>query len=173
MSTRRRPFCSVIYGFAGQIPERVCVLPSYFQAHGNNGLIGAVASFATSSRKFLHISLDFGQKRNSIELSPPIQFRIEWADSQGMSPLLGCRPILFCPGVSRWSSARLRKSTLINSTRVETGRFRVPIRSTFVGTRFGYSAQSGDLTTQSVTRLTTDAGASTSSSTAPSLYARE
>jgi len=46
-------------------------------------------------RKFLHIGLDFGKKRHSIELSPPIQFRIEWADSQGMSPLLGCRPILF------------------------------------------------------------------------------
>jgi len=28
-----------------------------------------------------------------MEISPPIQFRIEWADSQGLSPLLGCRPI--------------------------------------------------------------------------------
>jgi len=28
-----------------------------------------------------------------MDVSPPIQFRIEWADSQGMSPLLGCRPI--------------------------------------------------------------------------------
>ena len=43
--------------------------------------------------RFLHIALDFVEKRTSIELSPPIQFRIEWADSQGMSPLLGCRPI--------------------------------------------------------------------------------
>src|ERR1700691_1227156 len=41
----------------------------------------------------LQTSLDFPPKRISIELSPPIQFRIEWADSQGMSPLLGCRPI--------------------------------------------------------------------------------
>ena len=47
----------------------------------------------TVRRKFLHIGLDFGKKRHSIEVSPPIQFRIEWADSQGMSPLLGCRPI--------------------------------------------------------------------------------
>src|SRR5437867_12972506 len=29
-----------------------------------------------------------------MEVSPPIQFRIEWADSQGKSPLLGCRPLL-------------------------------------------------------------------------------
>jgi hypothetical protein len=43
--------------------------------------------------KNLQLTLDFPVKRNSIELSPPIQFRIEWADSQGMSPLLGCRPI--------------------------------------------------------------------------------
>ena len=47
----------------------------------------------TVRRKFLHMGLDFGKKRHSIEVSPPIQFRIEWADSQGMSPLLGCRPI--------------------------------------------------------------------------------
>jgi hypothetical protein len=37
-------------------------------------------------------SLDFRAGRISIEVSPPIQFRIERADSQGMSPLLGCRP---------------------------------------------------------------------------------
>src|SRR6266852_3949433 len=42
----------------------------------------------------LQLTLDFPAKRISIEVSPPIQFRIEWADSQGMSPLLGCRPIL-------------------------------------------------------------------------------
>src|ERR1700739_4090846 len=47
----------------------------------------------SGARKFLHISLDFRQNRTTIEVSPPIQFRIEWADSQGMSPLLGCRPI--------------------------------------------------------------------------------
>jgi len=29
-----------------------------------------------------------------MKVSPPIQFRIEWAGSQGMSPLLGSRPIL-------------------------------------------------------------------------------
>ena len=44
--------------------------------------------------KILQNPLDFVVKRISIEISPPIQFRIEWADSQGMSPLLGCRPIL-------------------------------------------------------------------------------
>jgi hypothetical protein len=43
--------------------------------------------------KILHITLDIGLNRTSIEVSPPIQFRIEWAASQGMSPLLGCRPI--------------------------------------------------------------------------------
>jgi hypothetical protein len=46
-----------------------------------------------ASQNYAHIVLDFKEKKNSIELSPPIQFRIEWADSQGMSPLLGCRPI--------------------------------------------------------------------------------
>ena len=46
-----------------------------------------------SLRRFLHIVLDFPGKRISIGVSPPIQFRIEWADSQGMSPLLGCRLI--------------------------------------------------------------------------------
>src|ERR1700752_4822400 len=38
----------------------------------------------STARKFLHISLDFTLNRISIEVSPPIQFRIEWADSQGM-----------------------------------------------------------------------------------------
>jgi len=37
--------------------------------------------------------LDIWIEESSIEISPPIQFRIEWADSQGKSPLLGCRPI--------------------------------------------------------------------------------
>jgi hypothetical protein len=41
----------------------------------------------------LQLILDFSLHRISIEVSPPIQFRIEWAVSQGMSPLLGCRPI--------------------------------------------------------------------------------
>jgi hypothetical protein len=41
----------------------------------------------------LQLILDFRFQRTSMEVSPPIQFRIEWADSQGMSPLLGCRPI--------------------------------------------------------------------------------
>jgi hypothetical protein len=58
-------------------------------------------------RKFLHIRLDFKLKRISIEVSPPIQFRIEWADSQGMSPLLGCRPILIS-----WCGPRLRLPTI-------------------------------------------------------------
>jgi hypothetical protein len=43
--------------------------------------------------KKLQLVLDFSVKKASIELSPPIQFRIEWAGSQGMSPLLGRRPI--------------------------------------------------------------------------------
>jgi hypothetical protein len=47
--------------------------------------------------KFLHIFLDFAGNGVTMKLSPPIQFRIEWADSQGMSPLLGCRPILIYP----------------------------------------------------------------------------
>jgi hypothetical protein len=38
--------------------------------------------------------LDICAEGSSMEISPPIQFRIEWADSQGKSPLLGCRPIL-------------------------------------------------------------------------------
>jgi hypothetical protein len=38
-------------------------------------------------------ALDFRPNRSSIEVSPPIQFRIEWAGSQGMSPLLGRWPI--------------------------------------------------------------------------------
>src|SRR5947209_14332509 len=38
--------------------------------------------------------LDICAEGSSMEVSPPIQFRIEWADSQGKSPLLGCRPIL-------------------------------------------------------------------------------
>src|SRR5207247_9852469 len=38
--------------------------------------------------------LDICAEGSSIEVSPPIQFRIEWADSQGKSQLLGCRPIL-------------------------------------------------------------------------------
>jgi hypothetical protein len=41
----------------------------------------------------LQLALDFPVNRTSMDISPPIQFRIEWADSQGMSPLLGCRPI--------------------------------------------------------------------------------
>jgi hypothetical protein len=56
-------------------------------------LTWGIESYVFPARKFLHIALDFVKKRTSIELSPPIQFRIEWADSQGMSPLLGCRPI--------------------------------------------------------------------------------
>jgi hypothetical protein len=41
----------------------------------------------------LQLMLDFRAGRISMYVSPPIQFRVEWADSQGMSPLLGCRPI--------------------------------------------------------------------------------
>jgi hypothetical protein len=48
---------------------------------------------STSHHRNLQLALDILVKRISIEVSPPIQFRIEWADSQGMSPLLGCRPI--------------------------------------------------------------------------------
>jgi hypothetical protein len=38
--------------------------------------------------------LDIWRQGVKIKLSPPIQFRIEWADSQEKSPLFGCRPIL-------------------------------------------------------------------------------
>ena len=46
-----------------------------------------------ASRHLAERLLDFWTEGASMEVSPPIQFRIEWADSQGMSPLLGCRPI--------------------------------------------------------------------------------
>jgi len=42
----------------------------------------------------LQVALDIWPDRATIYISPPIQFRIEWADSQEMSPLLGFRPIL-------------------------------------------------------------------------------
>src|SRR5436190_22827915 len=51
--------------------------------------------------------LDICADGSSIEVSPPIQFRIEWADSQGKSPLLGCRPILTF-GVSSVSQPRVK-----------------------------------------------------------------
>ena len=60
----------------------------------NNDSIRCAPIPSVQDRSFLHISLDFEPNRGSIEVSPPIQFRIEWADSQGKSPLLGCRPIL-------------------------------------------------------------------------------
>jgi len=37
--------------------------------------------------------LDFPGIGDTITTSPPIQFRIEWAGSQEMSPLFGSRPI--------------------------------------------------------------------------------
>jgi hypothetical protein len=39
------------------------------------------------------LRLDIVGEGSSIDTSPPIHFRIEWAGSQGMSPLLGRRPI--------------------------------------------------------------------------------
>ena len=59
----------------------------------DNKWLAVLLQVRPQRRKIMHIVLDFKEKRNSIELSPPIQFRIEWADSQGMSPLLGCRPL--------------------------------------------------------------------------------
>src|SRR5205085_2889248 len=52
-------------------------------------------------------ALDFRNARASILISPPIQFRIEWADSQGMSPLLGCRPILVLAPRHCWAIKQL------------------------------------------------------------------
>jgi len=40
------------------------------------------------------LTLDIQTQGSTIDLSPPIQFRIEWVDSQEKSPLFGCRPIL-------------------------------------------------------------------------------
>ena len=54
-----------------------------------------------------------------MEVSPPIQFRIEWADSQGMSPLLGCRPILIA--VSGYPSTSPLQLLRINSGRTDRG----------------------------------------------------
>jgi len=42
---------------------------------------------------YSQFGLDIPSNGSSIEVSPPIRFRIEWAGSQGMSPLLGRRPI--------------------------------------------------------------------------------
>jgi hypothetical protein len=39
------------------------------------------------------LKLDIHGEGSSMEISPPIHFRIEWAGSQEMSPLLGRRPI--------------------------------------------------------------------------------
>jgi len=47
----------------------------------------------SSAHEFGRKMLDFLGEGSSIEVSPPIQFRVEWADSQGKSPLLGLRPI--------------------------------------------------------------------------------
>src|SRR5205807_6850284 len=88
--------------------------------------------------KNLQLTLDFPVKRISIELSPPIQFRIEWADSQGMSPLLGCRPILIL-------------------------RIPVDVAPSHKTAPFLY------LTRKAFIFLRTEAGASTSKSTRPSL----
>jgi hypothetical protein len=76
-----------------------------------------------------------------MEVSPPIQFRIEWADSQGLSPLLGCRPILIL-AVGRWPLVVGRGDWSMS------GRHLLP--------RTPYA------TTHSLTLLATDSGASTS-----------
>jgi hypothetical protein len=39
------------------------------------------------------LKLDIRSEGSSMDISPPIHFRIEWADSQGKSPLLGSRPV--------------------------------------------------------------------------------
>jgi hypothetical protein len=39
------------------------------------------------------LMLDIDGDGASMEISPPIHFRIEWAGSQGKSPLLGSRPV--------------------------------------------------------------------------------
>src|SRR5205807_7880039 len=62
--------------------------------------------------------LDICAEGSSMEVSPPIQFRIEWADSQGKSPLLGCRPILTFAGSS--VSQRGVKTDVPPATRAPT-----------------------------------------------------
>jgi hypothetical protein len=39
------------------------------------------------------LKLDIRSEGSSMDISPPIHFRIEWAGSQGKSPLLGSRPV--------------------------------------------------------------------------------
>src|SRR6185437_9258215 len=39
------------------------------------------------------LKLDIQDEGSSMDISPPIHFRIEWAGSQGKSPLLGSRPV--------------------------------------------------------------------------------
>ena len=53
----------------------------------------AVVKRYSRGRSQAEFGLDNEKNGSSIEVSPPIQFRIEWAGSQGMSPLLGRRPI--------------------------------------------------------------------------------
>jgi hypothetical protein len=81
MSTRRAANSTGIAGDEGKANE---FRMSPFQCVKSNLIPPA---------RICKLSLDFRVRRISIELSPPIQFRIEWAASQGMSPLLGCRPI--------------------------------------------------------------------------------
>jgi hypothetical protein len=75
-------------------------------------------------QRFLHISLDFVGNRVTIKISPPIQFRIEWAVSQGMSPRLGCRPIfllLLVVGCSKRNQTRAL--SLVSNSPVKSIRF--------------------------------------------------
>jgi hypothetical protein len=71
------------------IPAKDCPPPSD-PARRN---LAPPSALRETTRKKHERLLDFWAQGSSMEISPPIQFRIEWADSQGKSPLLGCRPI--------------------------------------------------------------------------------
>jgi len=68
----------------------------------------------------LQLILDFRLKRASMEISPPIRFRIEWADSQEKSPLLGCRPILIEAGRGTFRRQEFDRYFTTNSRTLRT-----------------------------------------------------
>jgi hypothetical protein len=62
------------------ILEKVCQRTGWGVGQGAAGL--AVLD-RSGNQKSPQMALDFGEKGSNMKLSPPIQFRIEWADSQG------------------------------------------------------------------------------------------
>jgi len=69
--------------------QRMRLRREWASSRFGNAILGQCRALANN----LERTLDFCANGSSMNLSPPIQFRVEWADSQGMSPLLGCRPI--------------------------------------------------------------------------------